>query len=1353
MFNKYSLFSLFLLLLFVSCNESMPLQTDETALPDLLVSNQLSNLRISSIAEDANGYVWIGTNRGLNRYNGDDIHQYFCNDQPNAIPDNRINQVFCDSRGTVWVTTKNGVARYTDCDDFEQIPIIQSNPRCQSIVENSRGELFVLQSNCILKYNAEKNCFEKSLLEIKEPDPYRQFAFVDEEDVLWVADQRGVIGYSTTSYNVRETLDLGSDAAVQAASLIGRHLWIALDSGLRIYDVVERKWCEVPRSISSHTLFNKASIVSISPTKGNYVMLSSAESLFLYNLRTGEFKHSQDPEFPFTTPDFTVTLFMPDSRGNLWLCSESQGFVIRHKQSALFNNPSPIVNVLVGKPVAYMSFDKHNTLWVATQNEGIYSFNVDTKQVHSFDTGSFLAHTRDANPRIYCLFVDSNDNIWVSMASKGLVQLRQKGNGLEIVSKYDIPLPIVMGEDARGNIWAGSYGNSFYSKRKSDNHFVEHHLFGNNFCYMSCMQLLKDGTFATLVRDQGLRFVNSSTLELLSPVIPDSALQMCVSRNVFLPSALKEDGEGKLWIGTVSNGLMCYDPATRTLSNVKGTPCEDIASIEVDQSGNLWVSTQYGIGKYNPETRRFTNYYSADGLGGNEFYDRVSCSLPDGTLVFGGPHGLTAFNPASMSELPESDIRLEDLKVNNRLVRPRIGAPIEKQLNLCDEVSLNSNQTSFSISFSAIDFGSEVRYNYEYKLEGFNDDWVEATGREAFYANLAPDKYNFRVRITNKDRDRVIAETGIAIVVNPPIWGVWWAKLIYVVLSLVVVGYIILLSMRARRERWTRLQNQREKEQEHRINQMNMSFFANVSHEFRTPLTVISGPLAQLSQDKAITDENRHMLQLVNRSVKRMLQLVNQMMDFHKLEDDSLRLAVRRQDIVKQLKQTAEFFAVNAKDKNITFSTQGLNDYFLMWLDDDKVDKIMNNLLGNAMKFTPTNGEVSLSLDVVSRDEAAEFFDTPDQMIDTQYAKICVTDNGPGIPAEQRENIFKRYYQLNNSHEEGRTNWGTGIGLYYARRLSLLHHGTLRVCDNPAGKGSQFCLVLPINKSSYKESELAEDKQNQVDLFPLQEEVVKAVSEQVEDSAEYYKPHLLVVDDDVEVIHYMKLLLGGAYNVTCRFDAISALETLQRQEPEVDLVISDVMMPGTNGFELCRQVKEDPQLCHIPVILVTAKTTVPDQVEGLKAGAMAYVSKPFDPEYLQALIQSLLDSRNHTRQMLQDNTQTDVLDENALSSQDNAFMTALYKLMEEELANPDMDITRMTELLHVSRSKLYYKIKGLTGENPSVFFKHYKLNRAAEMIKEGKYNISEISLLTGFSTLSHFSASFKRQFGVTPSEY
>lgn len=651
------------------------------------------------------------------------------------------------------------------------------------------------------------------------------------------------------------------------------------------------------------------------------------------------------------------------------------------------------------------------------------------------------------------------------------------------------------------------------------------------------------------------------------------------------------------------------------------------------------------------------------------------------------------------------------------------------------DINLKYDQNGFSISFAALDYSESERLHHYYKLDGFDQYWINAhNNKEAYYANLPAGTYTFRVRITQNDQSTIVGKNAIRVIVHPAPWATWWAYTFYLIAGITILAFFIRAMWRIRVEKQAVLRAEQAKAQEQFINKMNMSFFANISHEFRTPLTMISGPISLLYSSSDITGENKNLLRIVQRSVNRMLRLVNQMLDFNKLENDTLKLKVRPTEIVVFLKELTDIFRVNAESKSITMITNGLEGSFIAWIDEDKIDKIFTNLMSNALKYTPAGGRINVNFDIVSGEDAV------------QVVKIEVINTGQ-IPDDKLEKIFERYYQISDEHG-GIYNWGTGIGLYYARSLARLHHGGLTASNLKDDNKVMFTLIVPVGQSAYSEAERSHEQVNQLEAFPLEENPLPVKPDPDLDKE---KKTIMVVDDDSEVAYYLELLLGSDYQVVCRFNAESALEAITESVP--DLILSDVVMPGKDGYWLCREIKESLQLCHIPVILVTAKTTIENQVEGLNVGVDAYVTKPFEPHYLMALIKSLLNNREKTRSLLSRSTQTDKMDENVLSPQDNMFMTELYHLMESELSNPELDVTRMTQLLKISRTKFYYKVKGLTGENPSVFFKTYKLNRAVELLKEGKYTISEIADMTGFNTLSHFSKSFKQQFGIPPSEY
>lgn len=850
--------------------------------------------------------------------------------------------------------------------------------------------------------------------------------------------------------------------------------------------------------------------------------------------------------------------------------------------------------------------------------------------------------------------------------------------------------------------------------------------------------LLQNGNMLISAFYKPILEMNGNNFDVQEFKVNPDDWKKCIKRSVYIPTKNYQDRKGNIWLGTVTNGLLKYDAKSRKLTTIAGISCSDISSIEEDRDGNIWVSTLYGLNKIDGKTEKVTTYNEADGVKGFQFYDRASCKLSDGTLIFGGTQGLTIFNPQNVNTNQQISLLFETLKVHNEIMLPGKNGCIEESMEESSHIHLSYKQNSFSIAFSAIDYSDYKHIHYFYQMAGFDNTWIDAgNNNEAYYSNLPAGNYTFKVKMVGNDSDNIIAEKSIQVSIAPEPQNSWWAWCLYLII-MGCVGFVIYRQkMRISIEKNMVQKAKDEKEQEQRVNKMNMSFFANISHEFRTPLTMISGPVEQLCESESINKHDKLLLNIINRSVDRMLRLVNQLLDFNKLENDTLRLHVKQTDIITEMKRIMDLFIVNTEEKGITLNCHGLEGSYLMLLDSDKLEKIINNLMSNAMKFTPRGGKIDVS------------FDTGTTNKGEQIITITVADTGKGIPQNEVENIFKRYYQLNNQ-STGTINWGTGIGLYYARSLAVLHHGDLKAGNRKDCQGAIFTVTLPTDESLYAANEKAPLEQDQKMAFPLHDSQ-KVADKVSQDNSTDNRPKILIVDDDTEVVHYLRTLLASSYRIIYRFDAESALKATREEEPS--LILSDVVMPGMSGYDLCKEIKQDIQLCHIPVILVTAKTTTENQVEGLNSGADAYVTKPFTPKVLLAMINSQLTNREKTKTILTNATETDKNVEEVLSPQDKLFMDELYHMMEQELANSELDVNKVTKLMHISRTKLYYKVKGLTGENPSVFFKTYKLNRAATLIVEGKYNISEIAYMTGFNTLSHFSTSFKKQFGCTPSEY
>ena len=707
-------------------------------------------------------------------------------------------------------------------------------------------------------------------------------------------------------------------------------------------------------------------------------------------------------------------------------------------------------------------------------------------------------------------------------------------------------------------------------------------------------------------------------------------------------------------------------------------------------------------------------------------------------MVFGTMQGIEIMSPSTRDiDIDPFPVLFEDLKIENTSVKPGTGSPIDKDLVYRPEVKLRYNQNNFTVAFTILDYRGQSRPRYQYRLDGFNDYWIDArSSNEAVFSHIPSGHYTLEVRNTNAGGDKVYGTGSLEISIGKAPWATWWARLGYFLLLALGVAFVVLRA-RKRAENFERIRvAEMEKEQEQHINEINKRYFANVAHQLRTPLTMISGPIEMLQRSRNIDSGEKRMFSIVKHNVGRMLTMVNQILDFNQLETDALSLKVRLCDISAVLRSTLAIFKLNADEKDITLETENVGDNTYIYADAEKVENIVDNLLSNAVKFTPQGGRIDVSLKREERPEGP-------------FACITVRDTGPGIPEDQLEKIFERYHQVDGSYK-GVMNPGSGIGLYYSRKLAELHHGSLYASNASDPAGTIFTLRIPIDRSAYTEAEINagyEDKtvaaaaRRNVDLPVLPEDPTRNP----------IRPTILVVDDDPDVTYYLRTLLEPAYNVTCRYDVPSAEKSMADSMP--NLVISDLVMKGQTGFDLCAFIKGELTYCHIPVILLTAKDGIEDQIQGLNAGADAYVTKPFNPEYLLTLVSNQLRRWETLKKRLTEGAGLEVAADQSLSAQDRKFLKDLYALMEEELGNSELNISGIVDKLYMSHSKFIYKVKGLTGTTPLEFFKNYKLNRAAAMLKEGKYNVTEVADMTGFSSQSHFSKVFKKKFGISPSEY
>jgi len=1196
------------------------------------ISSGLTHPRVTTIAEDSTGHIWIGTTHGLNRAIPYGYHQYFAGEDSLSLSDNHIARVFEDRNGKLWVASINGKLCYlTKEGAFIQVPVEYCGNGIMSFLEMPDGDVFCNNEHNIYRFSPEKGQMEK----IISSGAYN-LGFFPEGQIIQVVypdklGRYGLDGHIIEEIPFKETC---TEATMDPDGL----LWLSF--GQERHFELWQHGAPVSSPLSKGLSgFEFREIIPYDDS-GN-LLVNAIRELLVVNKINGTILKAGDNGFPLDMGEYNINCILQDTRGDLWIGTDGGGVQIlpNTKKGSRFHT---LQNFFKNVPIQHLSYySDREVLRIATRKNDVYE---------------------------------------VSFQAEELVPVL-------LPSKYEM------------------------------------------ISQMRNVLRLSDGRILTAENNQDLILTEADGAT--ASILPVKAVKDALGSELFIPEDLFQDSQRQIWIGTQSNGVVILDPDTHRYRRVSGISCPEVSSI-TEVGGHVWVATQYGLNEYNLDGELLNTYLAGSGVSSNAFTEHCACVLPGDILVLGTMQGLVVRYPSSRNREITLPFYFEDLRVQNTLITPAEGSPIRTSMVFSPDIRLRHNQNSFSISFSALDYRDIVHGSYYYKLEGFDHFWIDGgDSHEAFYSNIPPGKYTFLARLSDAGGERVFGSGAVNVTVLPAPWATWWARTLYVLLALSVLSVILYFWLHTVQGREKLRRAEAEKQQEQHMSEINKQYFANVAHQLRTPLTMISGPIGTLSSADDIKGENRHLLRIVRHNVERMLGLVNQIMDFNALETDALSLKIKHIDILPILRNTLDIYQVNAEEKGITFLSDGLDGNAFVYADADKIVNILDNLLSNAFKYTPKGGIISVSFSEIQG-----------------RACLKVSNSGPLIPEDKIERIFERYYQLDGQSRHGRYNWGSGIGLYYARKLAGLHHGTLSCANAEDGSGVCFTLSVPTEKEQYRPEELDTGMPQQV-LHA--EKVVMDSIPLPPDGEGILKPAVLVVDDDTDITFYLRTLLAPHYQVTCCYDVESARKLLMQRIP--DIILSDIMMNGQTGLEFCDFLKGDLQYCHIPVVLLTAKDSVKDQIDGLNAGADAYVTKPFNAEYLISLMDNLLKGRERLRKALSENAGMDLPGDNSLSPQDRSFLKDLYALMDEELSNSEFNIGDIVDKLHISHSKFLYKVKGLTGVTPSELFKNYKLNKAASMLREGKYNISEVSDLTGFSSLAHFSKVFKKKFGVPPSEF
>jgi signal transduction histidine kinase/ligand-binding sensor domain-containing protein/DNA-binding response OmpR family regulator len=1343
----------------------------------------LSNTSFNCLVQDREGFLWIATNGGLNRFDGYNFKVYrHVPRDTNSIDIDNVYSVFVDSKDNLWVGTARGLYIYNKMlDNFSRFPVKFNDKPIE------------IQVNTILE---------------------------DKYENLWLGTDLGLVKTnpkSKTSYffnrNITNNQSLNRDLINMAIFDENGCLWIASDkNGLFFYDPAKNEFINYKHNRNTNSICDNSILAIAKDHNGNIVAGSIKGGISILNPISGTFKNipnSNNPDNPFSGGVYSILV---DKSGTIWIGTERNGLKILDKETYTLRNANSLIDVSnVGDTKIHCYNDIQGNFWFAIDYEGLYFKKRSIKPFYSIQKKA-NSKIGLSNNIVKSILLDSQNNLWVGTDGGGLNYFPAKGgknkvftNNPENQSSLPDNAVISLYEDSSQNLWIGTYlgGLSLYNRNqeKFSTFLIDPLKKGRDYNYVH--SIISDGLGNLWVATNGgglkhfdcktQTFKNYQTISVNEKKINlplfITALLLDKEGNLWLASynglhcwnekkftyesftisngklesdaiySLLEDKNNNLWFGT-SSGVYCYRKKDKNLtkySTQDGLPNNSVFGMLEDNKGYLWLSTLNGLSKFDPQRKLFSNFYSYDGLPCNEFRPSSCFKAKNGTIYFGGTSGLVYFNPDSISTTSGfPTVTLSDFRIFNNIIP--IGKMddgrviLTKSVNESDEITINHADNNFTIEFAAIDYCGPEKIKYGYLMEGFDKKWIykDFSQRYATYTNLNPGRYTFKLKTTNISGDWNDKYKTIIINIKPPYWKTKWAYLIYILL-IIILFLIIRRLLIFRINMQNKLDVERlEREKLEELNQSKMQFFSNVSHEFRTPLTLILGPIERLANSR-LDGSLKKQVEFIHKNTLRLLRLVNLLLDLQKVEKNEMHLRARLGDIVAFTEEITMSFEELSQQKKLTLTFVSKIKKLDIWFDSDKLDKVLFNLLSNAVKFTPKGG--SITVELITENNSAYAWPL------NKLVKISVSDTGKGIKEEQLHKIFERFYQIEGSESEMQL--GTGIGLHLSKFLVELHHGKITVSSRE-GEGTQFNIFIPL------EGDYLQDHQKIVEpSFSTEPNNINNVLQEINEAIEpemvnadkkskqkekkiskRYK--ILVVEDDHEIRSYIKSELNDFYDVIEAFDGADGYEMAQSQMP--DLIVSDVMMPRMDGIQLCKKIKSDLSTSHIPVILLTARTSIESRIEGLEMGADSYIPKPFNPKHLLVRVEKLIELRESLLRKFSKSINFEAK-EMTLTSADERFLQKAINLVKDNISNSDLNIEDMGSELGMSRVHLYRKLKALTNQTPSEFVRTIRLKQAAYLLAQNKINISEVAYAVGFSSHQYFTNCFQNYFNMSPTEY
>lgn len=1334
--------STFILLLIVI---STPAQTLE--FEHLSTRQGLSHSTVYAIAQDHRGFMWIGTREGLNRYDSYDVKTYYTE---TGLPSNEIHALL-SIQDQLYVGTTRGLSKYQAAQDlFVPIDSGESDTgTINEIYESQDGTVFVCSNRGLFRLENGREL---------QPTLHRQGArsiCSFKTNVYWLVLNNQVVLINHLGERIKVYDPVLPDALAGGERNHSMHkiikdsqgqIWLTTNKGLFTYRA-ERDQFEYVSLDYRENLIEANMIRTIAEDENHRLWLGTELGLFIYDPERGTTRHyTQSFTQPHSLSDKAIYAIAISREQIAWIGTYFGGinYVKPQKKGFFKLLPSERGRSISGKAVSQMIQDEGGRLWIGTEDGGVTVYDKDQQQYQYLQANPGSTDQLSCN-NVHALHQDKRGYVWIGTFLGGLNRYDPQTGQVRIYQKDPTDSQSISNnyvysihQDKRGQLWIGCQaGLNIYDYQRD--HFTRFRpeVFQNVFVY----DILEDrsGAIWFCTRWSGIyRFrPETGALDYFSRAqVAEHGLNCNQIISAF------EDSRGYIWFGSLTGGLIRWDPASEIFSAIRqadGLPNDNVYGILEDDQGFLWLTTNKGLSRYEPEAGRFLHFSTADGLSDNQFNFKSFYRDKAGWLYFGTVNGLNYFHPDSTQwNTSASQVYFTKFKLFNKDVPVQPKGTLRQHIDQTDRLVLKYSENVITFEYVGINYFSSGNNHYEYYLEGFESDWNEvANKRTATYTNLSPGDYVFRLRSAGSRAREASSERHLQLTVLPPFWRSKPAFFLYALLAVILIFLYSRFVRFLHRQKLAVQMERLEKEKIREINQHKLNFFTFISHEFKNPLTLIIASVEKFFRSQAPATTRSQELLAIQRNAHRLQHLVQQLMEFRKIESNHASLELRQGDLILFLKDTFDAFQPLFERKTITPQFRSNFAEYHCYFDADKLEMIVTNLLSNAIKHTENPGTVSCWIEI-----------HPDRHHEASSRLVLyISDTGSGIRAADRDKVFTTFYQSDERDLPGPS--GSGIGLALVKSLVQYLDGRLELTSRPE-LGTAVKIELPLYHKPFREEAAGTVDGNKSLVLPTGTLPEGEDSELKEKDGQLPKELcLLLVEDDRELLKFLHKHFSRNYRVVLARNGQEALEKIGKALP--DLIVSDAKMPNMDGIALCREIRANPQTNHIPFLLLTAKTNETSKLEGLKVGANAYLTKPFNLKELELLIFNSLSSRRHLQRRFSHLHQSEPqpLPPN---NQEREFLHQLTKLVEAKYSDPNFTIAALAQMLGISRSMLHLKMKKIVGLSASAFIRDKRMEQAVRLLDKG-HSITEVAYKVGYNDPNYFSKVFKKHFKVLPSAY